>query len=224
MTVTTKSAAENTFENESSKQNALSSPSLISFFHISPEYRVVFSSPSPKRPCFYWFSDRFHSHYGYPQDGWYIYFFVVDPAKDKVSLRARAGAQNDFNDLYTDFARYKENVLQQVSVDKMAYTEPPVVMSFDTIVPSLVAQYDKVTNEFVVVLPTEHKGKRFELFERCIHLKEWPRPKAFVEIPTLMQVLPMLSSSLPLELPKTEGGEYMYDRWLPMNKPKGIWL
>ena len=93
----------------------------IAFSHSSNEYRTEFTSRDPRRPTFYWFSDRFHDHYGYGIDGSYFYLFVKDPIYDKISLRARNGTKRDFHNLYKDFFRLRDIIKRSIKSIKLGY-------------------------------------------------------------------------------------------------------
>lgn len=194
-------------------------PQYISFFHNSDEYREEFTHKDLKRPCFYWFSDRFHSHIGIDS---YFYLFVKNPTIDNISMRARSGNDLDFNDLFSHFLYYKNNGVPKLESGELRYAEPPIIMSFDKITPDLIAKYNRDAKEYEVIKPTSHTNVKFKLWgDKQISTLATP----FTEIPELANILPMLKKSLPFEKPDVIDNKYIYANWIPMKTEKnGTWM
>lgn len=196
----------------------------IAYFHDSIEYRTEFSSRDPLRPTFYWFSDRFHDHYGYGIDNTYFYLFVKDPISSNISMRARGGTQHDFHDLYADFVLYKNEQVPKLDRGELEYAEPPILMSFDRMTPELIAVYHKNTNEYEILYPEASAKTRFRLYDVQSGSK-WPVGTQFTDVPELTAAVPELCNALPFQEPGYHDGRHVYDRWVPMVTEKnGTWL
>ncbi len=183
------------------------SAELITFFHNSDELRSEFSHKDSNRPCFYWFADRFHSHTGYLKKDKYFYMFVKDPIKESITLIPRNNEDHSFHALYNDFLFFKHNT------DYQEYLEPPILMSYDRIVPDLIAEYSEETNEYKIVKPDIFKHMRFKLYDDS-YKHQWAKGPKFTDIQVLNKSLPLLANSLPLTDPKIRNGKYIFKNWL----------
>lgn len=188
---------------------------MITFFHNSEDYIEVFNPKSDNRPTFYWFSDRYHSHIGVNVKHRYFYLFVKNPKQDNIELRTR-GEELDFNGLWEYYLEYKverDKLYNQGIYDK--YIEPPIIMSFSSITPDLVAEYDEVRDLFTIIKPDKYKGRELK-FQKALD---------FVNIKLTTEILPQINKSLPFIDPKETKGKYIYDGWKPMvTDEMGVWL
>ncbi len=194
----------------------------ITFFHHSEEYREEFTHKDPIRPCFYWFSDRFHSHCGqYP----YFYLFVKNPITSNIAMRVRSGENLDFHDLYTHFLDYRDVGIPKVAKGDIQYAEPPIIMSFSKIVPDLIAKYHEDTDDYEIIKPVACSTIRFRFNESSSKFQSSALGIPFTKISELTHALSVLKVSLPFEDPEYIGGKYVYKNWIPMKTEKnGTWL
>lgn len=139
-------------------------------------------------------------------------------------MRARHGDNFDFNDLYSIFLDYKKDGVSKMQNGELKYAEPPILMSFDKVIPDLIAKYHEDTNEYEVVKPTAHLGRRFKLYDDTYkHI--WALEIPFTEVPELVDLLPTLKESLPFQGAEYIDSKYIYDNWMPMKTEKnGMWL
>jgi len=193
-------------------------PSHITFIHNSDELRSVFSHKDEGRPCFYWFTDRYHSHTGFKLKDKFFYLFVKNPISDAISFRPRNNEDRSFHALYEDFLFYMHNTEYE------GYLEPPILMSFSTIFPDLIARYLQDLNEYEIIEPISHRGERFRLFDD-MYKEVWAKGIPFVEIPLLNEVIPTLQNSIPIASPDKRDEKYYFQNWVEMTSPRsGTWL
>ena len=198
------------------------------FFHTTDDYIETFDpqySPMnkdtnpPARPLFYWFSNVYFKYLGDK----YLYLFIINPKKQGVAVRNRAENERQFDGLwnqYQDFQLRKRD-------KKIKYNEPPIIMSFAKLKPSLTLKH-LGNGVFTVMTPV--KGFRFfwQSKNRTIKFKmldENNQKIPFNKIEPLMQLLPELKNSLPFTEPKEENDKFVYEDWLEMVTEKnGSWL
>lgn len=182
---------------------------MLVFFHNSEEYREEFTSKEPDRPSFYWFSDKYFSHWPKNYRHKYFYLFVKNPKRDNIQLRARHDGL-DFNALWLAYLNYQQQLI------KYEHVEPPIIMSFSKIIPDLIAEYQEDTKQLVIIKPSAYKGQSLNsIYERI----------RFANIPLIREIVPGIVNSLPFVSPMESNGGYIYDDWNPLVTEKmGMWL
>lgn len=168
------------------------SPNATLLFHLSDELtdRIV---PTGKRPKFYWFNDRYHSHiYGNSPGADYMYFFLVQPGNTAAKLFTRHG-EGDFKSMWSDYARYlmAREANENNGVDE--YLEPGIVLSFSELVPDLVCKFE---GSFAVTAKTMDGSKK-----ATFSLLDNGKFRRFDQIPELSYLLPGLLQAAPLTHP-----------------------
>lgn len=192
----------------------------IAFSHHSQRYIEEFNPKEDGRPTFFWFSDRYYDHVSTTYRDRFFYLFFANPKKDGITLRARHEGLG-FNSLYSHYLKYKED--RDKNLQKGIYNslspEAPILMSFSTIIPDLILQFeDESSNSAVVIKPEGYKGLKITLFDNN------NMPLKFTDT-EIVQVLPKIRHSLPFVEPKKDKGEYIYEDWLPMVTEKmGMWI
>ncbi len=141
---------------------------LISFIHVSDEYREQFSSKDKNRPTFYWLTDRYFDHLagGKKPPAWkYLYVFVKDPLVDRIEFRSRhEGGQ--FHALFKAFVKFQARMLaeEKNTKDKQIYNEPGIMCSFSKITPDLICKYNALEQKFEIIYPLAKVGIMLDLF------------------------------------------------------------
>jgi hypothetical protein len=182
---------------------------MLTFFHNTDEYREEFTSQDPRRPCFYWFSDRYFHFPRYNCK--YFYLFVKTPKVDNIELRARHDGL-DFNALYQWYIGYR-SVLENKGVQ---YAEPAILMSFSKMVPDLTIEFTGSPIREGIIKQT---GKSVKIFD------DEGNAIPFNQIPEILEALPQIKESIPMVPPARENGKYIYESWNPMITEKmGSWL
>ncbi len=154
----------------------------------------------------------------------YFYLFVKNSARDNIAMRARRGENLDFNDLYSDFLDYQNSAFAKLKSGELKYAEPPIIMTFEIIIPDLIAKYHEDTNEYEIIKPITRSNVRFKLYDDT-YKHTWPMGIPFTDVPELLEALPVLKESLPFQKPESIDGKYVYDNWVPMKTEKnGTWL
>ena len=179
----------------------------ILFFHTSAEYREEFTHNLSVRPCFYWFGDRYHCHYGYSE---YFYIFLAKPKQENITFILRDMERRGFDNLYTHFLEYKKEV---ETIDRR--TEPPIMMTFDRTEPIISL---KLISDFKyeVIKPVEFKG-------RVINFGDKETKIPFNQIRELFEMVPEILTSVPIVPPEKVGNRYEYTDWQE-KVDGGTWL
>jgi len=179
----------------------------ITFFHTSPHHIQLFFPQHIKRPIFYWFGDCYHDLFGKDHRAEYFYLFVKNPNKDNIAFRSRS-EEMGFDGLYKHYLEYQKHRI-----------EPAILMSFSKIIPDLALKYDQKKKTYRVIAPIKYKGTKINLHD------EKGRPKNFLEIPEVLEIVPDIKNSHPFIDAKIIHGKYTYDDWVPMVTEKmGTWL
>lgn len=198
--------------------------------HHSPNLFETMRPPDPKRPLFYWYTDRFVHFDGTWQ---YMYIFAIDPKKDNLRVRARAG-DLEFDDLHKGFLHYKK-WREGGYPDELKYAESGILMSFDEMKPvvTLMARSygsskpEWQQTDYEIVTPMKPFTKRvIKLFEAPYTSDFDAKPIKFTDIPELVDLIPDMEDMLPFkQIEPDADGKYHYDGWLPMiTEKKGTWI
>lgn len=191
-------------------------------FHNSEELYETLSPSDPKRPLFYWYSDRFCSHV-WPQK--YLYIFVINPKEQKIELRSRTDDKG-FNELHKAFLDYK-NFCEGNTPD-INYAEAGIAMSFNIMRPTMILKaVDYMQGEnlrdicYKIIFPEKLVNKQsITLFDNT------DNPIPFIDIPEMTQSIPNLNTCLPFCcINPRHNKEYVYEDWLAMEtENNGVWL
>lgn len=211
--------------------------SEILFFHHSSELIDKFSANYRDRPLFLWYADRWCHYQGSDK---YLYFFLIDPKRDGIELRARSWPSG-FDMMHKNMLHYKGwcegNHLEWCQCKEQGdtkYEEAGIATTFDAIKPTvtLIARsYGSSLDEekqirYEIVTPYKPFTKRvINLFEGPYEEPWMSKPLRFADIPELVELMPSLPDALPFkDIKRDEEGMYHYDEWLEIsNPPPGIW-
>jgi hypothetical protein len=167
-----------------------SKPTSTLLFRLSDELITSFISLDWKRPVFYWFSDCYHSHiYGDSAGADYMYFFIVNPIKNSEKLFTRHG-NGDFASMWADYSQYLETRKESEKQGIRKYLEPAIVYSFSELQPAVVGK-------FMDGFKLWAKKATFSLIENG-------KFRRFDEIPELVDLLPEITSAVPIVEPSSE--------------------
>lgn len=212
--------------------------SNILLLHHSHNLYPTLKPPDPKRPLFYWYSDRFVSHLGSTQ---YLNLCVVNPKQDSIGLRSRNEFM-DFDMLHKNFLHYKGSCEgthpEWCTCDpakRPKYEESGIAMSFSEITPSIVLMARSyasgkpysLQSEYEIIEPYVPFSKRIiSLFEEPYDQLFTGKPIKFTDIPELAALLPDSDDLLPFkDIEPDNDGFFHYEDWLPMVTEKnGIWM
>jgi hypothetical protein len=175
------------------------------FFHHSDIPRTWTTDVDPDHQVFLWFADRYNelSFIGSK----YIYFFMINPSRDNVRLTARPYG-GGFHGLFaTHLMRHRDTDKPDPQAIRWS-NEPPFVSTYSQVTPKMGAEFDSETEEYTVLFPQEHAGKRFKLFDRE------RRRIPFLEVPTLKDVFPLLEDAYPFAQPPKINDQFFYPDWV----------
>lgn len=171
-------------------------PTATLLFRLSDELITSFTSLDGKRPVFYWFNDCYHSHiYGDMPGADYMYFFIANPAKSDAKLFTRHGT-GDFASMWADYSQYLEVRKENEKKGIKKYLEPAIVYSFSELKPAVVGKF---MDGFTLWAKTLDESK-----EATFSLIENGKLRRFDEIPELLDLLPVISSAVPIVEPTSE--------------------
>lgn len=202
--------------------------SKLLLIHNSDKLFDTLQPPNNERPNFYWYTDRFVSHIGTSK---YIYIFVINPREDNVELRCRA-EPFDFDALhkgYLHFKEYHEGKHPQYKIN----IETGIAMSFSKLIPTVILRAtgdedDGLKLDYEIIKPSKRYGKNnvVRLFKEPYSEIYKDIPLRFSDIPELAKLIPNIEDVLPFKhIEPNEGGQYLYDDWLPMTSHSGsTWL
>lgn len=179
----------------------------ILLFHHSDRPRSWSDDFQTNQQCFCWFSDRFHelSYIG----SQYIYFFLVNPRRDNIRLVSRP-FWGGFHGLYSGYLHRRETFENEPTFDRWN-TEPPFISTYSKLIPNLGAKFNEKTEEYTILFPQEHAGKKFRLFDQYRHRQP------FNTIPMLTEALPGLIDAYPYVNPPLHEGHYWFPDWRDEN-------
>ena len=203
--------------------------SKILLIHNSHTLYTSLKPPTNERPLFYWYTDRFFHFEGTTK---YLYFFVIDPKKDNIALRAR-NDNLDFDSLHKAFLYYMD--FCDGKFPEYKYAEPGIAMSFSELTPSLVllarsygsGKEEWLQSKYEILQPHKPFTKRvISLFEKPYAEINGGMPIKFTEIPELVELIPDIHDLLPIKpIEPDVNGIYHYGSWLPMKTDKrSTWL
>lgn len=210
--------------------------SNLLLIHHSDQLIETFQPQNPKRPVFYWYSDRFVSYIGTKK---YTYLILVNPEADNIEVRSRSSTE-DFDMLHKNFLHYKgwrEGTHPDWCTCNRpfgAYEESGIVMSFGEMKPTITlmarslasGKEEWLQHQYEIIEPYQPFSKRIiNLFEEPYDKEADAKPIPFNQIPELLDLVPELNDSLPFkDLTPDAQGKYHYEDWLPMNRPAGSWM
>lgn len=165
----------------------------VLLFHLSDTLQTEFKSLNGKRPVFYWFNDKYHSHvYGDMPGATYMYFFVVKPKENNAKLFTRH-SKGDFKSMWTDYSEYLKIRTDNESKGITNYLEPGIVYSFSEMVPLVVGKFTDGFNLWAKTID--------ETQEAEFNLGSKGNFRRFDEIPELVALLPDLVNTVPIVHP-----------------------
>lgn len=175
------------------------------FFHHSDAPRTWTTDVDPDHQVFLWFADRYNelSFIGSK----YVYFFLINPRRDHVALTARP-YRGGFHGLYaTHLMRHRDSDPPDPKSTRWS-NEPPFISTYSIVTPKMGADFNSETEEYTVLFPEEHAGKRFKLFD------QERRRIPFLEVPLLLEIFPLLLEAYPFAKPSVDKGVYSYPDWV----------
>lgn len=125
-----------------------------------------------------------------------MYFFIVNPAKSQAKLFTRHG-KGDFASMWADYSQYLETRKKNEEQGIKKYLEPAIVYSFSKLQPAVVGKFmdgftlwaktiDESTEATFSLIGDDNKFRRFD------------------EIPELLELLPEITTAVPVAEPTSE--------------------
>jgi hypothetical protein len=174
------------------------------FFHHSDKPRTWTTDFEPTQQSFLWFADRFHELTGIGSK--FVYFFLINPQRDGVAFTARPYG-GGFHGLYlTHLMRHQQNDTPDTSRTRWN-NEPPFISTYNQVIPQAGAEFNPETEEYTLLFPPEHAGKRFRLFD---HER---RRTPFLDVLALREIFPLLREAYPFIEPPILNDKYSCPDW-----------